>query len=182
MEATQPRMWDGENLGGKLLMKLRDEFSANHSWVSTSEEEEAKKQFNEKKRTIWQTDRRSQQFKGRAGANVSDRGGKRGGKRVSRGGGAPGARSNPTSLFGADPLTSSAYFGGDGYTTLDDNQFDNLEMVKKGDHPGAISIHAEQCYIFYVFDGNYSMRKYVKFHIVRSDNCYIFRSFIADVL
>lgn len=118
MEASQPRMWDGENLGGKLLMKLRDEFSANHSWVSTSEEEEAKKQFNEKKRTIWQTDRRSQLSKGRGGGNASDRGGKRGGKRGSRGGGAPGARSNPASLFGADPLTSSVYFGGDGYTSF----------------------------------------------------------------
>jgi len=34
-------------------MKLRDEYSANHSWLSAVEEQEAKKAFDENRRTVW---------------------------------------------------------------------------------------------------------------------------------
>lgn len=52
-EASRTQLWDGENMGGKILMKLREELSANHSWTSEQEEKDALSKFNEFKRSIW---------------------------------------------------------------------------------------------------------------------------------
>ena len=37
-ESAKPKMWDGENGGGKSLMKLRDELKAQHKWVDSEKE------------------------------------------------------------------------------------------------------------------------------------------------
>jgi ribA/ribD-fused uncharacterized protein len=52
-ESNQPLFWDGENLGGKSLMKLRHQLKKTHQWIGPNEEEEAKKKYNELKRTVW---------------------------------------------------------------------------------------------------------------------------------
>lgn len=52
-EASRTQLWDGENMGGKILMKLREELAANHSWTSEQEEKDALSKFNEFKRSIW---------------------------------------------------------------------------------------------------------------------------------
>lgn len=55
-EASRTQLWDGENLGGKILMKLRDEFNeGGYAWQTSKEEEEALKQFNDNKRNIWKS-------------------------------------------------------------------------------------------------------------------------------
>ncbi len=38
-ESSQPRMWDGENLGGRALMRLRDHFRQGHAWMGPYEEQ-----------------------------------------------------------------------------------------------------------------------------------------------
>jgi len=52
-EASRTQLWDGENAGGKILMKLREEFTLNHSWATPQEEQDALQKFNDFKRTIW---------------------------------------------------------------------------------------------------------------------------------
>lgn len=57
-EAARPHMWDGENRGGKFLMKLRDEYSSNHTWATSDEEKEAQNSFYDKRRNVWRKTKR----------------------------------------------------------------------------------------------------------------------------
>jgi predicted NAD-dependent protein-ADP-ribosyltransferase YbiA (DUF1768 family) len=51
-EANKPIYWDGENQGGKSLMRLRKLFRQNHDWKE-NEEEETKRKYNELRRFTW---------------------------------------------------------------------------------------------------------------------------------
>jgi ribA/ribD-fused uncharacterized protein len=51
-EANKPIYWDGENQGGKALMRLRKLFRQNHEWKE-NEEDETKRKYNELRRFIW---------------------------------------------------------------------------------------------------------------------------------
>jgi ribA/ribD-fused uncharacterized protein len=51
-EANKPIYWDGENQGGKALMRLRKLFRQNHDWKE-NEEDETKRKYNELRRFIW---------------------------------------------------------------------------------------------------------------------------------
>lgn len=88
-EAGWSRMWDGENGGGKALMKLREEFKKQHSWMGPNEQQETEKKYKELKQSAWrrQNDRERQQGGGRGGGGFRGRGSPRGmGMRGSRGG------------------------------------------------------------------------------------------------
>lgn len=52
-EAGRTQLWDGENLGGKILMKLRDEFAETHVWNTPTEEQDALKVYNEHRPNTW---------------------------------------------------------------------------------------------------------------------------------
>jgi hypothetical protein len=65
-ESSKPRMWDGENGGGKVLMRLRDQFKAAHQWQAGEEEvgacklrgyhgtlQETAKNVAELKKSVW---------------------------------------------------------------------------------------------------------------------------------
>jgi ribA/ribD-fused uncharacterized protein len=51
-EANKPIYWDGENQGGKSLMRLRKLFRQNHDWKE-NEEEETKRKYNGLRRFTW---------------------------------------------------------------------------------------------------------------------------------
>ena len=51
-EANKPVYWDGENQGGKTLMRLRKEFKQGHSF-NENEEEETKRKYSELRRYVW---------------------------------------------------------------------------------------------------------------------------------
>lgn len=51
-EANKPIYWDGENNGGKTLMRLRKEFKQNHEYKE-NEEEETRRKYNDLKRFTW---------------------------------------------------------------------------------------------------------------------------------
>ncbi|KAI6243977.1 NADAR domain-containing protein [Aphelenchoides fujianensis] len=80
-EANKPVFWDGENQGGKMLMRLRDEYKADHKFESPEEEEVAQKKFSHNRRFIW---RRLEQMRRRT------------------------ARHNPNMGYGA-PITPNFY-------------------------------------------------------------------------
>ncbi|KAI6205614.1 NADAR domain-containing protein [Aphelenchoides besseyi] len=52
-EANKPVFWDGENEGGKVLMRLRDEYKLTHNFENADEEESARKKFSHNRRFIW---------------------------------------------------------------------------------------------------------------------------------
>ncbi|VDN95683.1 unnamed protein product [Brugia pahangi] len=52
-EANKPIFWDGENQGGKALMKLRQQIKETHTWSGPYEEQEIEKRFNELKKYVW---------------------------------------------------------------------------------------------------------------------------------
>lgn len=52
-EANKPIFWDGENQGGKALMRLRQQIKETHSWSGPYEEQEIEKRFNELKKYVW---------------------------------------------------------------------------------------------------------------------------------
>jgi hypothetical protein len=41
-EANKPILWDGENGGGKVLMRLRNEYKTTHAWAGPYEEKVAR--------------------------------------------------------------------------------------------------------------------------------------------
>uniref|UniRef100_A0A914Z1E1 NADAR domain-containing protein n=1 Tax=Panagrolaimus superbus TaxID=310955 RepID=A0A914Z1E1_9BILA len=51
-EANKPIYWDGENQGGKSLMRLRKLFRQNHEWKE-NEEDETRVKYNELRRYTW---------------------------------------------------------------------------------------------------------------------------------
>ncbi|KHN78774.1 Uncharacterized protein Tcan_18476 [Toxocara canis] len=53
LEADKPIYWDGENRGGKFLMKLRHELKETHSWASAKEEKDIRKRREELKKNVW---------------------------------------------------------------------------------------------------------------------------------
>jgi len=86
-ESNKPIFWDGQNEGGKLLMRIRQELKAKHAWAGPYEEEETARKFHECQRFVW---RRIDPAKrilmgangpGRGGGPVHYRGGGRGGIR-----------------------------------------------------------------------------------------------------
>ncbi|VDM37320.1 unnamed protein product [Toxocara canis] len=52
-EANKPIYWDGENQGGKALMRLRQRIKETHSWSGPYEEQEVEKRYNELKKYVW---------------------------------------------------------------------------------------------------------------------------------
>lgn len=52
-ESNKPIFWDGQNEGGKILMKIRQQLKENHSWTGPHEEEEVQKKFKELQRFVW---------------------------------------------------------------------------------------------------------------------------------
>uniref|UniRef100_A0A914ZT03 NADAR domain-containing protein n=1 Tax=Parascaris univalens TaxID=6257 RepID=A0A914ZT03_PARUN len=52
-EANKPIFWDGENQGGKALMRLRQQIKETHSWSGPYEEQEIEKRYNELKKYVW---------------------------------------------------------------------------------------------------------------------------------
>ncbi|MCP9265220.1 hypothetical protein DINM_020460 [Dirofilaria immitis] len=52
-EANKPIFWDGENQGGKALMRLRQQIKETHTWSGPYEEQEIEKRFNELKKYVW---------------------------------------------------------------------------------------------------------------------------------
>lgn len=53
VEAGQPRLWDGENEGGRALMRMRDNLKESHVWADDAEKEEARRKCEELRRTFW---------------------------------------------------------------------------------------------------------------------------------
>lgn len=110
MESDRTGLWDGENLGGKVLMKLRDEYTSNHSWLSTTEEQEAKKAFDDKKQTVWRRDRPKRDYESAGGRGGTGRGsggamlGKRG--RGGMGSASQGYGNGYTGFFGTGGYTN----------------------------------------------------------------------------
>ncbi|VDM93329.1 unnamed protein product, partial [Onchocerca ochengi] len=67
-EANKPIFWDGENQGGKALMRLRQQIKETHTWSGPYEEQEIEKRFNELKKYVWRRldpARRMGMFRGR---------------------------------------------------------------------------------------------------------------------
>lgn len=60
-EASKPKMWDGENGGGKALMKLREEFKKNHQF-DAGEEKETERRFIDLKRSTWRRNPNRDEF------------------------------------------------------------------------------------------------------------------------
>uniref|UniRef100_A0A914ZVU3 NADAR domain-containing protein n=2 Tax=Parascaris univalens TaxID=6257 RepID=A0A914ZVU3_PARUN len=52
-EANKPIFWDGENQGGKSLMRLRQQIKETHSWSGPYEEQEMEKRYNKLKKYVW---------------------------------------------------------------------------------------------------------------------------------
>jgi ribA/ribD-fused uncharacterized protein len=52
-ESNKPIFWDGLNEGGKILMKIRQQLKAKHSWMGPNEEEETRKKFKDLQRNVW---------------------------------------------------------------------------------------------------------------------------------
>ncbi|CAI5445876.1 unnamed protein product [Caenorhabditis angaria] len=52
-ESVRPLHWDGQNLGGVVLMKLRKKFAKTHKWQSENEQVEAENRFGELRKYIW---------------------------------------------------------------------------------------------------------------------------------
>lgn len=52
-ESNKPIFWDGKNEGGKVLMNIRHELKANHSWSGPQEEEESNAKLREMMRHVW---------------------------------------------------------------------------------------------------------------------------------
>jgi len=52
-ESNKAIFWDGQNEGGKILMKIRQELKASHTWAGPYEEEETDKKFKEMQRFVW---------------------------------------------------------------------------------------------------------------------------------
>jgi len=52
-ESNKPVFWDGENEGGKILMRLREEYKEAHTFSDKDEEETAQKNFNHNRKFIW---------------------------------------------------------------------------------------------------------------------------------
>jgi ribA/ribD-fused uncharacterized protein len=75
-EAQRPKMWDGENGGGKALMKLRESIKSTHKWENDTEKKAAESKAKELKATTWRRQRDS--FGGRGRGNFNGRGGGRG--------------------------------------------------------------------------------------------------------
>lgn len=90
-EANKPIFWDGENQGGKALMRLRQQIKETHAWSGPYEEQEIEKRYNELKKYVWRRidpARRLGILRGRGRGAFSRRGG--GGGYGGRGYGAPG--------------------------------------------------------------------------------------------
>ncbi|KAE9553451.1 hypothetical protein FO519_003323 [Halicephalobus sp. NKZ332] len=72
-EANKPIYWDGENQGGKTLMRLRKELKQGHS-SNDDEEEETKRKYSDLRRFIWRridpAKRQTNGFRGRRGSRV----------------------------------------------------------------------------------------------------------------
>lgn len=52
-ESNKPIFWDGQNEGGKILMKIRQQLKDGHSWLGPYEEEETQKKYRELQRFVW---------------------------------------------------------------------------------------------------------------------------------
>ncbi|CAJ0575167.1 unnamed protein product, partial [Mesorhabditis spiculigera] len=52
-EANKPIFWDGENLGGKFLMKYRQDLAKSHQWAGPFEKQETEKKHAEMKKYVW---------------------------------------------------------------------------------------------------------------------------------
>ncbi|VDM50439.1 unnamed protein product [Toxocara canis] len=52
-EANKPIYWDGENQGGKALMRLRQRFKETHSWSGPYEEQVIEKRYSELRKYVW---------------------------------------------------------------------------------------------------------------------------------
>lgn len=52
-EANKPIFWDGENQGGKALMKLRHMLIQTHAWLGPNEEDETQKKYKDLRRFVW---------------------------------------------------------------------------------------------------------------------------------
>ncbi|VDN27756.1 unnamed protein product [Gongylonema pulchrum] len=77
-EANKPIFWDGENQGGKALMRLRQQIKETHTWSGPYEEQEIEKRFNELKKYVWRRidpARRLGLMRGRARGGFGRRGG-----------------------------------------------------------------------------------------------------------
>uniref|UniRef100_A0A0N5ANP4 DUF1768 domain-containing protein n=1 Tax=Syphacia muris TaxID=451379 RepID=A0A0N5ANP4_9BILA len=76
-EANKPIFWDGENQGGKALMRLRHEIKETHTWNGPYEQQEIEKRYDELKKYVWRRidmTRRGGLFRGR-GRGFGRRGG-----------------------------------------------------------------------------------------------------------
>uniref|UniRef100_A0A7E4ZY28 NADAR domain-containing protein n=1 Tax=Panagrellus redivivus TaxID=6233 RepID=A0A7E4ZY28_PANRE len=51
-ESNKPIYWDGENHGGKILMRLRRELRAGHEWAE-GEQDTTRRKFTELRRFVW---------------------------------------------------------------------------------------------------------------------------------
>ncbi|CAJ0947069.1 unnamed protein product, partial [Mesorhabditis belari] len=101
-EANKPIFWDGENQGGRFLMKYRKELSKSHQWAGPFEHEETQKKYGEMKKFVW---RRIDMQKGPGGTTFSGPFSGRGGN-GSRG-----------SMRGTMPRRGGAFRGREGYKT-----------------------------------------------------------------
>ncbi|MFH4977739.1 hypothetical protein AB6A40_004448 [Gnathostoma spinigerum] len=52
-EANKTIFWDGENQGGKALMRLRQQIKETHTWSGPYEEQEIEKRYTELKKYVW---------------------------------------------------------------------------------------------------------------------------------
>lgn len=52
-ESNKPIFWDGQNKGGKILMKLRQQLKESFTWQGPYEEEETQKEFKNLQRFVW---------------------------------------------------------------------------------------------------------------------------------
>uniref|UniRef100_A0A914WXR5 NADAR domain-containing protein n=1 Tax=Plectus sambesii TaxID=2011161 RepID=A0A914WXR5_9BILA len=74
-EANKSQFWDGENGGGKALMRMRDQFRTSHAWAGPYEEQETEKKHTELKRDVWRRFDSNKQSGFRGGARGGARGG-----------------------------------------------------------------------------------------------------------
>ncbi|CAJ0564585.1 unnamed protein product, partial [Mesorhabditis spiculigera] len=76
-EANKPIFWDGENLGGKFLMKYRQDLAKSHQWAGPFEKQETEKKHAEMKKYVW---RRIDKTRFVAADMAAGMGGPRGGR------------------------------------------------------------------------------------------------------
>jgi len=76
-EANKPLFWDGENQGGKALMKLRHQQIHSHAWLGPNEEDETQKKSQELRRFVWRRidPARTMATRGGRGRGMGRRGG-----------------------------------------------------------------------------------------------------------